>query len=99
MNAIRRAFTEADPDLQVVGGGGGGGDKRAGEEGGGHTDREIRRGPGLQKHFLALRASVWSKNKGGRGPSPPGPYPGPAAGLGNLITGVLTYDQVILRQS
>ena len=31
------------------------------------------RGGGLQKKFSALRASVWSKNKGG--PGPPGPLP------------------------
>ena len=85
MNAIRLAFALADSDLQVIGGG--------------HPEPEIRRGPGLQKIFLALRASVWSKNKGGRGPSPPGPYPGSAAGLGNLITGVLTYYHVKLTQS
>ena len=30
-------------------------------------------GPGLQKFFLAPRASVWSKNK--VGPAPPGPLP------------------------
>jgi len=46
----------ADPDLQI-------------REGGGHPDPEIREEPGLQKIFLgALRASVWSKGKGG--PSP-----------------------------
>ena len=49
MNAIRLASAVANPDLQVIGGG--------------HPEPEIRRGPGLQKHFLALRASVWSKNK------------------------------------
>ena len=27
-------------------------------------------GPGLQKFFLGLRASVWSKTKGGRAPGP-----------------------------
>ena len=37
--------------------------------GGGHPDTEIR-GDGLKKKFLALWASVWSKNKGGPNPSP-----------------------------
>ena len=32
---------------------------------------------GLKKNFSALRASVFSKNKG-RGLGPPGPYPGSA---------------------
>ena len=45
----------ADPDLQI------------GRWGGGHLDPEIRGGPGLQKCFSVLRASVWSKNKGGGG--------------------------------
>ena len=39
------------------------------------TDLQIR--AGLQKFFLALWASVWSKNKGG---APPGPPPGSATG-------------------
>ena len=85
MNTIRLAFAVANPDLQVIEGG--------------HPEPEIRRGPGLQKMFLALHSSVWSKNKGGMGPSPPGPYPGSATSLGNLITGVLTYYHVILTQS
>ena len=34
-------------------------------------------GGGLKKNFSALRASVFSKNKG-RGLGPPGPYPGSA---------------------
>ena len=34
-------------------------------------------GWGLKKNFSALRASVFSKNKG-RGLGPPGPYPGSA---------------------
>ena len=35
-------------------------------------------GAGLPPNFflLALRASVWHRNKGG--PGPPGPFPGPA---------------------
>ena len=44
--------------------------------GGGHPDPEIRRGRGRppEKIFSALRASFWSKNKGGgtRVPRPPG---------------------------
>ena len=48
-----------DTDLKVRGGGGGGGR-------GGHPDPEI--GGRVSKiNFLALRASVWSKNKGGGG--------------------------------
>ena len=47
----------ADPDLHVTGGH--------------HPEPEIR-GGGLKKIFSALRASVWSKNKGG-GQGPPGP--------------------------
>ena len=46
----------ADPDLQMGGGG--------------HPDTEIRGGGSLKKNFLALWASVWSKNKGGPGPIP-----------------------------
>ena len=38
--------------------------------GGGHPDPEIR-GVVSQKFFSALRASVWSKNKGGRNPPAP----------------------------
>ena len=34
----------------------------------GHSDPDIRGGSGLQKFFSALRASVWSKKKGGRAP-------------------------------
>ena len=48
----------ADPNLQIRRGGGDG-----------HPDPEIR-GGGLQKHFSALRASVWAKNKGA-GPRAP----------------------------
>ena len=53
--------------------GGGGG-------GGGHPDPKIRRGRGRPPEifFSALRASFWSKNKGGGGASPPGPSPGSA---------------------
>ena len=50
------------------GGGGGGGDGSPGEGGGGgHPDPKIRRGRGRppEKFFSALRASFWSKNKGG----------------------------------
>ena len=48
-----------DPDLEIRGGGGG--SSRPLDKGG--------RSP--PKHFLALRASFWSKDKGGA--SPPGP--------------------------
>ena len=58
----------ADPDLQIREGGGGGGH--------GHPDPEIR---GVSKtSFLALWASVWSKNKAGGGAGPPGPSHGSA---------------------
>ena len=50
------------------------------KEGGGHPDPEIRwaGGHSPKKFFSALRASVWSKNKGGGvgGRGPPGPSPG-----------------------
>ena len=54
----------SDPDLQISGGGFG------------RTDPEIRGGGRSEKIFSALRASVWSKNKGE--PDPPGPSPGSA---------------------
>ena len=65
----------ADPDLQIRGEGKGEG---GGEGGGGHghPDPEIR---GVSKtSFLALWASVWSKNKvgGGGGAGSPGPSHG-----------------------
>ena len=46
--------------------------------GGSHPDPEIRGVSSLNNCFSALRASVWSKNKGG--PGPPGPLPGSATG-------------------
>ena len=55
-----------DPDLQIRGGPG-------------HPDPEIRGGGwSPKKYFLALWASVWSKNK--RGGCPPGPSPRSATG-------------------
>ena len=46
-------------------------DKRGGG-GAGHPDTEIIGGARSQKKFFALRASVWSKNKGGaRAPRAP----------------------------
>ena len=68
MDGIRSGFffcqiwyiNKADTDIQITGGG--------------HP--EIRGMPGLnKKNFSALRASVWSKNKGGRGAGSPGPLP------------------------
>ena len=51
---------------------------------GGHPDPEITGGGGGSGHknvfFSALRASVWSKSKGGWG-GPPGPFPGSVTGL------------------
>ena len=54
----------AYPDLQIKGGG---------EGRGGHPDVEIRGRGQSQKSFFfsALRASVWSKNKGERAPRAP----------------------------
>ena len=47
--------TMVDPDLQIRG---------VGEGWGGHPHPEIRGGQSQKKNcFLALRASVWSKNK------------------------------------
>ena len=54
----------ADLDLQI-------------SRGGGLLDPEIRDGGGVLKKIVSsLRASVWSKNKGGLGPL--GPSPGSA---------------------
>ena len=50
---------------------------KGGGGGGGHPDPEIRRGAVF---FSALTATVWSKNKGGRGV---GPSPGSATGESN----------------
>ena len=47
---------------------------KGGRVGGGHLDPEISGARSQKKFFLALRASVWSKNKGGGG-APPGPLP------------------------
>ena len=59
----------ADPHLQIKGGGGS------------HPNSEIREGDRSQKQFFsALRASFWSKNKGG-GAGPPAPFPGSATDL------------------
>ena len=49
------ANSVVDLDRQIRGGRGGGGS---------HLDPEIRRGARSPKVFWALRASVWSKNKG-----------------------------------
>ena len=53
------ACVDSDGSRLLDGGGGGGG--------GGHPDPEIRGGAVLKKVFSALRASVWSKSKGGAG--------------------------------
>ena len=53
-----------DPDLEIRGGGGGWGESSR------PLDKREEVGVGSPKNiFSALRASVWSKNKGG-GPSP-----------------------------
>ena len=55
----------ADPDLQISEGGGGGG----------HLDPEIRGEDRSPKNFFSsLRATVWSKNKGGPAPLDPPLY-------------------------
>ena len=56
-----RPLTGTDLDLQVGGGGGAG-----------HPDPELEVG-GSKTFFSAPRASIWSKNKGGPGPSMPLP--------------------------
>ena len=49
-----------DPDVEIRG------------VGKGRSSRPLDKGGGgLQQFFLALRASVWSKNKGGEGPRVP----------------------------
>ena len=64
----------ADSDPQKRGWGWGGGGL------GGHPDSEIRGGACLKKKlFSALRASFWSKNKGGHGP------PGPSRGSATIL--------------
>ena len=56
---------------------------RPSEKGGRSSRPWDKGGPGLKKNFFsALRASVWSKNKGGRGP--PGPSPGSTTDKGCL---------------
>ena len=58
-----------DPDLRDKGGG----------RSSGPLDKAGGRSP--KKIFSALRASVWTKNKGGGGGgAPPGPYPGSGTG-------------------
>ena len=59
--------TVPDPDFEIRLGGWGGGD---------HPDPSIRGGRDWspKKFFSAFRASVWSKNRGGRG-GPAGPLP------------------------
>ena len=62
-----RRYIKGRPFLSKISGGSRpsikGGTKR-GRGGGGHPDPEIRGQPGRKKFFPALRASVWSKNKG-----------------------------------
>ena len=76
----------------VLGSGGSRPSDKGGGGGGGHPDPEIRGGPGLKKNFFsALRASFWSKNKGG-GRAPQAPPLDPPL-LGNRIqvsTGIST---------
>ena len=60
----------SDPDLEIRG-------IRGGRGGGGHPDPELSGGGAVSPiFFLALRATVWSENKGVPGPS--GPSPGSA---------------------
>ena len=54
-----RFASVADPDLPIKGGVGGG------EEGAGHPGLEIKGKGRSPKIFSALRASVWSRNRGG----------------------------------
>ena len=63
------SITVAYPDIQIRRGGGDG-----------HSDPELIGGgnPVSQNFFLALRASVLVRNKGGRLPPAPGPSPGSA---------------------
>ena len=67
LNLNIRQDSVADPDIKMGG---------RGREGG-HPDPEIRGMPSLKnKNFSALRASVWSKNKGtGGGGGSPGFLP------------------------
>ena len=71
LNVSMSAISVADPDLQI-------------SVGPGHPDPEIRGGEGgaVSKNFFlsVLRASFWSKNKGGPGP------PGPSLGTKGITT-------------
>ena len=90
-------FAVADPDLQI-------------KEGPGHPDPEIMgrgggRGEGClspKKIFTALRASVWSNNKGGvRGVGrAPGPSPGHATVFVNTMymKGVPSLPKMVFKK-
>ena len=67
---LQRHFLVADPDPQIRGKG-----RAGGQVQGGHPDPEIRGSSVSKKIFSALRASVWSKNRGGGGAGSPGPLP------------------------
>ena len=64
---LQRHFSVADPDLQIR--------VEGGEVQGGHSDPEKRGGSVTKNFFSALRASVWSKNKGGLPPRAPSLVP------------------------
>ena len=90
-------FAKANPDLQI-------------REGPGHPDPEIMgRGGGGEggeegclppkKIFSALRASVWSNNRGGRAPRPL-PSPGSATAFVNrrYMKGVPSLPKMVLKK-
>ena len=62
-NAVERTWPVPDPDLEIRGGGPGHPDPYIRGEGGG--------GLVSKKNCLALRASVWFKNRGGVAPRAP----------------------------
>ena len=70
-----------------------GGSRPSDRAGGGRSSRPRDKGVGgLQKHFSALRALVWAKNKGG-GTRPSGPFPGSATDINNYIISLLYVGQ------
>ena len=71
--------------LEQCGGGGGGGARPTVVRGGGQPDPWIKGGPVSPKLFSVLLASVWSKNKEGRGA---GPSPGSVTGSCSCFGGI-----------
>ena len=67
MHVVQQSVPDPDVEVRGEGWGGGGGGERSGRS---SRPLDKRGSPVSKKIFSALRASVWSKNKG------PGPSPG-----------------------